>query len=149
MLNIGNLTTSHFIQQKLSNQIKQITETTERLSSGKRVNRAADDPASVGTISRLNTQVLSLGKAISNGAEGIVLTQTADGGLETINNIVSQIRELTVQGGSSTLTTADRNTLQVEIDAYLTEIDALTKIIKFNAINLLDGSTDKVNFFVG
>ena len=55
MLNIGNLTTSHFIQQKLSNQIKQITETTERLSSGKRVNRAADDPASVGTISRLNT----------------------------------------------------------------------------------------------
>ena len=149
MLNIGNLTTSHFIQQKLSNQIKQITETTERLSSGKRVNRAADDPASVGTISRLNTQVLSLGKAISNGAEGIVLTQTADGGLETINNILSQIRELTVQGGSSTLTTADRNTLQVEIDAYLTEIDALTKIIKFNAINLLDGSTDKVNFFVG
>ena len=139
MLNIGNLTTSHFIQQKLSNQIKQITETTERLSSGKRVNRAADDPASVGTISRLNTQVLSLGKAISNGAEGIVLTQTADGGLETINNILSQIRELTVQGGSSTLTTADRNTLQVEIDAYLTEIDALTKIIKFNAINLLDG----------
>ena len=149
MLSIGNLTASQFIQKNMSGQIKEITQSTERLSSGKRVNRASDDPASIGPISRLNAQVLSLGKAISNGAEGKILTQTADGGLSSINNLLASVRELAVQGGSTTLTTADRNTLQVEIDAYLTEIDALTKLIKFNTIKLLDGSTDSVSFLVG
>ena len=149
MLSIGNLTASQFIQKNMSGQIREITHSTERLSSGKRVNRASDDPASIGPISRLNAQVLSLGKAISNGAEGKILTQTADGGLSSINNLLASVRELAVQGGSTTLTTADRNTLQVEIDAYLTEIDALTKLIKFNTIKLLDGSTDSVSFLVG
>ncbi len=149
MLNIGNLTASQFIQRNLSYQINEVTHSTERLSSGKRVTRASDDPGSIGSISRLNAQVLSLGQAISNGAEGKILTQTADGGLNSINNLLASVRELAVQGGSTTLTTADRNTLQVEIDAYLTEIDSLTNLIAFNAIKLLDGSTDKVQFLVG
>ena len=149
MLNIGNLTASQFIQRNMSNQIKEITESTQRLSSGKRINSASDDPSSIGPISRLNAQVLSLGEAISNGAEGKILTQTADSGLSSINNLLARVRELAVQGGNTTLTTADRNTLQVEIDAYLTEIDALTKLIKFNTIKLLDGSTGSVSFLVG
>ena len=149
MLSIGNLTATQFIQRNMTNQIKEITESTERLSSGKRINNASDDPSSIGPISRLNAQILSLGEAISNGANGKILAQTADDGLSTINNLLSRIRELAVQGGSSTLTTADRNTLQVEIDAYLSEVDALTKLINFNTIKLLDGSTDKVNFLVG
>ena len=119
MLNIGNLTASQFIQRNMSNQIKEITESTQRLSSGKRINSASDDPSSIGPISRLNAQVLSLGEAISNGAEGKILTQTADSGLSSINNLLARVRELAVQGGSTTLTTADRNTLQVEINAYL------------------------------
>ena len=119
------------------------------MSSGKIINRASDDPGSIGSVSRLNAQILSLGQAISNGADGKILAQTADNGLSTINNLLASIRELVVQGGSTTLTTADRNTLQVEIDAYLSEVDALTKLINFNAIKLLDGSTDKVNFLVG
>ncbi len=149
MLNIGNLSASQFIQRNMTNQIKEITESTERLSSGKRINNASDDPSSIGPISRLNAQILSLEESISNGGEGKLLTQTADGGLSSINNILARIRELAVQGGSTTLTTADRNTLQVEIDAYLTEIDALTKLIKFNTIKLLDGTKDKVSFLVG
>ena len=146
MLNIGNLTASQFIQKNMISHIKEITHSTERLSSGKRVNRASDDPGSIGPISRLNAQVLSLGEAISNGAEGKILTQTADSGLSSINNLLARVRELAVQGGNTTLTTADRNTLQVEIDAYLTEIDSLTNIIAFNTIKLLDGSTDSVSF---
>ena len=149
MLNISNLSASQFIQRNMSNQIKEITESTERLSSGKRINRSSDDPSSIGPVSRLNAEILSLGEAIKNGAEGKVLTQTADGGLESINNLLSRVRELAVQGGSSTLTTADRNTLQVEIDSYLTEIDALTKLIKFNTTILLDGSNEEVSFLVG
>ncbi len=149
MLNISNFTTSQLIQKKMSNQIREINESTERLSSGKRVNRASDDPGSIGPISRLNSQVLSLSKAITNGAEGKILAQTADSGLNSINNLLSGIKELAVQGGNSTLTTADRNTLQVEIDAYLAEIDAITKLVKFNTTKLLDGSTDKVSFLIG
>lgn len=149
MLSILNLTTPQFIQRNMSQQIKEITESTERLSSGKRVNRASDDPGSIGPISRLNAQVLSLGQAISNGAEGKILTQTADGGLSSINSLLARVRELAVEGASSTLTTADRNTLQVEIDSYLTEIDSLTNLITFNTIKLLNGSTDKVQFQLG
>ncbi len=149
MLNIGNLTASQFIQRNISNQIKEITESTERLSSGKRINKASDDPSSIGPISRLNAQILSLQEAITNGGEGKLLTQTADNGLSSINNILARIRELVVQGSSTTLTTADRNTLQVEINSYLTEIDSLTGMIKFNTIKLLDGSLDKVNFLIG
>ncbi len=149
MFNIGSLSASQFIQRNMANQIKDITESTERLSSGKRINSASDDPSSIGPISRLNAQILSLEEAISNGGEGKLLTQTADGGLSSINNILARIRELAVQGGSTTLTTADRNILQVEIDAYLTEIDALTKLIKFNTIKLLDGTKEKVSFLVG
>ena len=91
---------------------------------------------------------MSLSKAITNGAEGKILAQTDDNGLNSINNLLSGIRELAVQGGSSTLTTADRNTLQVEIDAYLAEIDSITKLVKFNTTKLLDGSVDKVSFLI-
>ena len=149
MLNIGNLSTSQFIQKNMTNQIKEITESTERLSSGKRVNNASDDPSSIGPISRLNAQILSIQEAISNGGEGKLLAQTADSGLSSINNLLARIRELAVQGGSSTLTTADRNTLQVEINSYLTEIDSITSTIKFNTLKLLDGSLNNVTFLVG
>ena len=149
MLNIGNLSTSQFIQKNMTNQIKEITESTERLSSGKRVNNASDDPSSIGPISRLNAQILSIQEAISNGGEGKLLAQTADSGLSSINNLLARIRELAVQGGSSTLTTADRNTLQVEINSYLTEIDSLTSTIKFNTLKLLNGSSNNVTFLVG
>ena len=149
MLNIGNLTASQFIQRNMSHQIKEITESTERLSSGKRINRASDDPSLIGPISKLNAKILSLQEAVSNAGEGKLLSQTADSGLSTINNILARIRELVVQGSSTSLTTADRNTLQVEIDSYLKEIDALTGMIKFNTIKLLDGSTDNVSFLIG
>ena len=78
-----------------------------------------------------------------------MLSQTADSGLSTINNILARIRELVVQGSSTSLTTADRNTLQVEIDSYITEIDSITNLVKFNTIKLLDGSTDNASFLVG
>jgi len=149
MLNIGNLTASQFIQRNMSSQIREITESTERLSSGKRVNTASDDPSSLGSISKIKSDVLSIGKAIQNGAEGKLIAQTADSGLSEINNLLARIRELAVQGGSSTLTTADRTTLQVEVDAYLAEINTIASVVKFNTTKLLDGSVDKISLNVG
>ena len=149
MLSIGSYSTSQFIQRHLSDQIKAISESTERLSSGKRVNNSSDDPSIIGTISRTKTQIGSISKALQNGGEAKILTQTADSTLDNIGNLLSRLRELAVQGSSSTLTSSDRTTLQVEIDAYLTEIDTLTTVANFNAIKLLDGSTDKVSFMIG
>ena len=149
MISIGNYSTSQFIQRHLSNQVKEISESAERLSSGKRINTASDDPSIIGSISRLSANVASISKALQNGGEAKILSQTADSGLDSINNILSRLRELAVHGGNSTLTSSDRTTLQVEIDAYLKEIDSLTTITNFNTIKLLDGTVDKVSFMIG
>ena len=149
MLSIGNVTTSNFIQTNLSKQIKQISEAGERLSSGKRINSAADEPSAITTISRLNAKISSISQAIINGGQAITLTQTAESGLSEINNLLSVIRSLAVEGLDTTLTDADRSTLQVEIDAYLAEIDAITKTTKFDEIILLDGSKSSVDFNIG
>jgi flagellin len=146
---IGNYTNTNFLQRSISHQIKEIRETSERISSGKRVNRASDDVASIGTISRLNAELGSISQALLNGGQAKVLTQTAESGLSSINNLLSRVRELAVEGTGSTLTDADRTTLQVEVDAYLAEIDAITSATKFNDIKLLDGSTSKVIFNIG
>ncbi len=146
---IGNYPNTDFIQRSLTNQIKKITESSERLSSGKRVNRASDDVASIGHISRLNAQLGSISQALLNGGQAKVLTQTAESGLSSINNLLSRIRELTVEASGSTLTTADRTTLQVEVDAYLAEIDSITLATKYNNLKLLDGSSSKVSFNIG
>ena len=149
MISIGNYSSTQLIQKNLSNQIKQITESSERLSSGKRVNSASDDPSVIGTISKLNTQVSSIYKGLLNGSQAIILSQTAESGLSEINDLLSMIRALAVQGSGSTLTDADRTTLQVEVDAYLTEIDTITTTTKFNDIKLLDGTTASASFNIG
>ena len=149
MISIGNYSSTQLIQKNLSNQIKQITESSERLSSGKRVNSASDDPSVIGTISKLNTQVSSIYKGLLNGSQAIILSQTAESGLSEINDLLSMIRALAVQGSGSTLTDADRTTLQVEVDAYLTEIDTITTSTKFNDIKLLDGTTASASFNIG
>ena len=149
MFGIGNYSTTQFIQKNMFNQMKEITQSTQRISSGKRVNAASDDPGSIGPISRLGAQISSIYKALQNGSDGKILSQTADGALKEINNLLSRVREIAVQGSSALLTSADRSSLQVEVDAYLAEIDSLAKITNFNAIKLLDGSTSKVTFMVG
>ena len=150
MIKVGhNATTTSYIQRNITNNIKKAVESSERLSSGKRINRASDDPGQTGTIARLNASIGSMAEAITTGGQAKTLTQTADSGLNEINNLLSRVRELAVQGSSSTLTTGDRTTLQTEVDAYLSEIDNITKAIKFNNIKLLDGSTTKVTFLIG
>ena len=149
MISISNNSNSYVSQRNLSNQIKQISESSERLSSGKRVNSASDDPSVIGTISKLNAQVSSIHKGLLNGSQAIVLSQTAESGLSEINDLLSMIRALAVQASGSTLTAADRTTLQVEVDAYLTEIDTITTTTKFNDIKLLDGTTASASFNIG
>ena len=149
MLSINSNMNAHVLRKNLLNSIKETTEATERLSSGKRINSASDDPAVIGKISRLNSDIGSITEAIRNGSSAISLTQSAESGLIEINNLLSRVRELAVQGGNSTLTTGDRTSLQTEVDNYLNEIDNITKQTKYNDIKLLDGSIPKVQFIIG
>ena len=149
MISIVNSSNTQFIQRSLSDQIKQVSESSERLSSGKRVNSASDDPGVIGTISKLNAKVSSISQGLLNGFQAITLTQSAESGLSEINNLLSMIRALAVEGTDTTLTDADRTTLQVEVDAYLSEIDTITTNTAYNDIILLDGSTTSASFNIG
>ena len=149
MISIVNSSNTQFIQRSLSDQIKQVSESSERLSSGKRVNSASDDPGAIGTISKLNAKVSSISQGLLNGFQAITLTQSAESGLSEINNLLSMIRALAVEGTDTTLTDADRTTLQVEVDAYLSEIDTITTNTTYNDIILLDGSTTSASFNIG
>ena len=149
MISIVNSSNSQNIQQNLTDQIKKITEASERLSSGKRVNSAADDPGLIVSISKLNAKISSISQGLINGFQAISLTQSAESGLSEINDLLSMIRALAVEGTDSTLTDSDRTTLQVEIDAYLKEIDSITTSTKFDNIILLDGSTATAKFTIG
>ena len=137
------------IQKNLISSLKRTQESTERLSSGKRVNKSSDDPGNIGTISKLNAKIGSISEALKNASSAKSLSQIADSGLSEINNLLSRIREIAVQANSSTLTSGDRTSLQTEVDAYLSEINNITKSIKFNDLKLLDGSTKKVTFMIG
>ena len=149
MISIVNSSNTQSIQRSLSHQIKQVSESSERLSSGKRVNSASDDPGVIGTISKLNAKVSSISQGLLNGFQAITLTQSAESGLSEINNLLSMIRALAVEGTDTTLTDADRTTLQVEVDAYLSEIDTITTNTTYNDIILLDGSTSSASFNIG
>ena len=92
------------IQKNLLLSLKKTQESSEKLSSGKRINRASDDPGVTGTISKLNSKIGSLTEAIQTAGSAKTLTQTAESGLSEISNILNSIREIVVQASSSTLT---------------------------------------------
>ncbi len=136
-------------QNSMSDQIKKADQAIERLSSGKRINNAADDAAGSAIASKMEAQVRSLGVAIRNGHDAISMTQTAEGALGEMENILQRIRELAVQAGNSTLSASDRSAIQEEVDALTEEINNIADATNFNGVQLLDGSSGSVNFQVG
>ena len=121
----------------------------ERLSSGLRINSAADDAAGSAIASKMESAVRSLSVAIRNSEDAISMTQTAEGALGEIENILQRIRELSVQASNSTLDGNDREMIQNEVSALLSEIDKIATTTNFNGTKLLDGSKDQVHFQIG
>ena len=127
----------------------QMGDAMERLSTGLRINSAADDAAGSAIASKMEAQTRSLGVAIRNANDAISMTQTAEGALGEVENILQRMRELAVQGGNNTLNASDRAQIQSELDALSAEIDAISSSTNFNGINLLDGSNASLSFQVG
>ena len=128
---------------------KSMSKAMERLSSGLRINSAADDAAGSAIASKMESAVRSLSVAIRNSEDAISMTQTAEGALGEIENILQRIRELSVQASNSTLDGNDRDMIQNEVSALLSEIDKIATTTDFNGTKLLDGSKDQVHFQIG
>ena len=122
----------------------QKTETSmERLSSGLRINGAADDAAGLAVANKMRSQMIGIKMAIRNSQDGISLVQTAESGMGEISNMILRMRELSVQMENGIYTSKDRDNAQLEVNALLQEIDKIAVNTKFNGVDLLDGNYDQ------
>ena len=115
----------------------------ERLSSGLRINSAADDAAGLAVANKMQSQLSGIKMAIRNSQDGISLVQTAESGMGEITNMILRMRELAVQMENGIYTSKDRDNAQLEINALLAEVDKIANNTRFNDVNVLDGSYDQ------
>ncbi|HDP70608.1 MAG TPA: flagellin FliC [Actinobacteria bacterium] len=126
-----------------------LAKSMERLSSGLRINRAADDAAGLAISEKLRSQIRGIQQASRNAQDGISLIQTAEGALNETHSILQRMRELAVQAANGTLTDTDRATLQNEVSALIDEVDRISNATEFNTLKLLDGTSATVTLQVG
>ncbi|NUU96375.1 flagellin [Marinitoga sp. 1135] len=124
----------------MSNVKTEMGKSLEKLSSGLRINRAADDAAGLAISEKMRNQIKGLDTAIRNAQDAISMIQTAEGGLDEVHSILKRMRELAVQASTDTNTDADRVQLQNEFTELRDEINRIAKTTQFNTKNLLDGS---------
>ena len=126
-----------------------LADTMERMSSGLRVNRAADDPAGLAVAMQLRTEDRSASQALRNTNSGISMLQTAEGAMGEIGNILDRMRELAVQSSNGTLSSSQRSDIDDEFEELSAEIDRISDSTEYNDINLTDGSTTSLSVQVG
>ena len=114
----------------------------ERLSSGMRINSAADDAAGMAVANKMTSQLSGIKMAIRNFQDGISLVQTAESGMSEITNMILRMRELAVQMENGIYTAKDRDNAQLEVNALLAEVDKIANNTRFNDVKVLDGSYD-------
>jgi flagellin len=121
----------------------------ERLSSGYRINRAADDAAGLAISEKLRGQIRGLSQAQRNAQDGVSLVQTAEGSLNEVHSMLQRVRELAVQYANGTLSTSDKAAITAEATQLASEIERIGTTTNFNGIKLLDGSASTIKFQVG
>ena len=125
------------------------SKSTEKLSSGYRINRAGDDAAGLSISEKMRSQIRGLNKASSNAQDGISLVQVAEGALNETHSILQRMNELATQSANDTNTSTDRTAIQAEIDQLTSEINRIQSTTQFNTMNLLDGTFSSKNLQVG
>ena len=126
-----------------------LSKATEKLSSGYRINRAADDAAGLSISEKMRGQIRGLNRASDNAQDGISLIQTAEGAMDQQHAILQRARELAVQAANDTNVTEDRNAISEELTQLKQEFDRIKDQTEFNTQKLLDGSFKDKNFQVG
>src|SRR5689334_20363982 len=126
--------------RNLSSTQNAMSTSLERLSSGLRINRAADDAAGLAISEKLRAQTNGLNQATTNAQDAISMVQTAEGALNEQHAILQRMRTLAVQSANDTNTDDDRASIQKEVDQLITELDRIAGATQFNGQNLLDGT---------
>jgi flagellin len=135
--------------RNLSATQNDLSKSLEKLSSGLRINRAADDAAGLAISEGLRSQVGGLTVAARNAQDGISVIQTAEGALTEVHSILQRVRDLAVQAGNDSNNTASRTAIQTEVTALTGELTRIGASTNFNGIKLLDGSNASLTFQVG
>ena len=126
-----------------------LQKSTEKLSSGYKINRAGDDAAGLSISEKMRSQIRGLNKASSNAEDGISLIQVAEGALNETHSILQRMNELATQAANDTNTSTDRKAIQQELTQLTSELDRIYSTTQFNTMNLLDGSFSKKSLQVG
>ncbi|MDB3896108.1 flagellin, partial [Alphaproteobacteria bacterium] len=143
-MTVINTNVGALMARTYASKAAQKTETSmERLSSGLRINGAADDAAGMAVANKMQSQLSGIKMAIRNSQDGISLVQTAESGMGEISNMILRMRELAVQMENGIYTSKDRDNAQLEVNALLEEIDKIAVNTKFNGVDLLDGNYDQ------
>ncbi|MDM7830535.1 flagellin N-terminal helical domain-containing protein [Cellulomonas edaphi] len=135
--------------RNLSNTQNDLSKSLEKLSSGFRINRAADDAAGLAISEGLRSQVGGLKVAARNAQDGISVVQTAEGALTEVHSILQRVRDLSVQAGNDSNNAAARSNIKTEIDSLGDELTRIGASTNFNGTKLLDGSNASLTFQVG
>ena len=138
-LSIVNNSTAIGAQGSVNNANNALTKTIKALSTGLRINSAADDASGLAVSEKLRGQISGLAKAASNAQDAISMLQTAEGAMGSMTSMVQRIRELAIQAGNPAYTTNDRAVLQLEVDQLREEIDRVSNTTEFNTKKLLNG----------
>jgi len=134
--NVGSINA----QRQLVGTTNEMSTAMERLSSGKRINSAADDAAGLAISTRMTSQIKGLNMAVRNANDGISLTQTAEGAMQEVTDMLQRMRELAIQSSSGVSSDSDRASLDDEVTQLKAEIDRIAGSTRFNNVNILDGS---------
>jgi len=136
-------------QRQLGKVTTQLEKSFQRLSSGLRINGAADDSAGLAITERMEAQVRGMDQARRNSADAVSLVQTVESGLGEVTGILQRLRELSVQAANDTNTSADRATLDSEASQLISSLDQIASSTEFNGQKVLDGTTSSMTFQTG
>jgi flagellin len=146
---IATNTASQNAQRSLNKISKKSGTTSAQLSSGSRITRASDDAAGLAISEKLRANIRSSQQANRNANDGISMIQVAEGGLEESSNILIRLRELAIQSASDTVGNTERSYTDLEYQQLKNELERISQTTKYNGTNLLDGSSEKLDFQIG
>jgi len=136
-------------QESMRSSNLSLSQAMERLSTGKKINAAKDDAAGLAISNRMTNQIRGMAKAINNVNDAISMTQTAEGALGNVGDILARMRELAVQAATGTLNDSDRSSINLEISQLKVQIDDIANKTNHNNIKLLDGSAQNLTIQTG
>jgi len=148
-LTVRTNATSEAALTNLNKTSRALQRSFERLSSGKRISRAADDAAGLGAAEKLHAASTSATVAARNVNDGISIISVAEGAASEVGSILTRMRELAVQGASETLSSSDRAYVQDEFTSLSSEVDRIASVTEYNGTKLADGTTTTMNVQVG